>query len=474
MVDARASSDPDVVLAVGEAGDALTAAQLRAEAERTAAGLLELGVGPGTTVSWQLPTSRDAIVVTAALSRIGVTQNPLVPILREREVGFICRQLDTDLLIVPGIWRGFDFAAMAASLGIPYLVVDGTGPAGSADSLPPAPDRPGRWCFYTSGTTAEPKGARHTDETLRAAAGGMMARLRMGAGDVLTAVAPITHVGGIICLMASLETGMRQLLVEAFIPDRVIPFFREQGATLIGLGTPCFLAYLDHQDRHPEQAPLFPHVRAFLAGGAPTPANIHHRLTADLGAGVLSGYGLTEAPMLTWNDVDDDDDALANTEGRPVPGVELRIAPDGEILARGPQLTPGYVDPTLDRLEDGWFATGDLGTVDDRGYLRITGRAKDIIIRNMENISAKELEDLLYTHPEVADVAVIGVPDERTGERACAVVVPRHPGEPPTLAELVAHLRAAGLSDRKLPEELRLRDELPRNAMGKVMKHALR
>lgn len=474
MVEARASADPHAVLAVDERGTILTSEQLREEALRVAAGLHDIGIGRRSTVSWQLPTRRDAIVLTAALGRLGATQNPLVPILREREVGFITDQVGADMLIVPGTWRGFDYAAMAQTLGRRHLVMNGPMPDGDPRTLPATPVGPGGWRFYTSGTTAEPKGARHTDETLGAATRGMIGHLQVTATDVLPAIAPITHVGGIISLMASLITGMCQLLVEVFVPDRAIPFFRGHDATLIGLGSPCFLAYLDYAHEHPELAPLFPSVRAFLAGGAPTPAAIHHRLVAELGAGVMSGYGLTEAPMLTWNAVGDDDEALALTEGRPVPGVELRIDGAGEILARGPQLMLGYVDPRLGQRDDGWFATGDLGTIDERGYLRITGRVKDIIIRSMENVSAKEVEELLFTHPEVADAAVIGVPDERTGERVCAVVVPRHPDQPPTLADLAAHLRAAGLSNRKLPEELRLRDELPRNAMGKVMKQALR
>jgi cyclohexanecarboxylate-CoA ligase len=474
LVEARAASDPVAVLAVDENGIGLTAADLRTEALRAAAGLRRLGVGEQSSVSWQLPNRHDASVLTAALARLGATQNPLVPILREREVGFICDEVGADLLIVPGVWRGFDYAAMAGAVGRPHLVLDGPLPAGDPATLPPVPDSPGAWQFYTSGTTAAPKGARHTDETLGAATLGMIDHLQMTADDVVAPIAPITHVGGIICLMATLVTGMRQLLVEVFTAERVVPLLRANDATLIGLGTPCFLAYLDYAQHHRELTPLFPDVRAFLAGGAPTPAAIHHRLVAELGAGVMSGYGLTEAPMLTWNAVGDDDDALAHTEGFPVAGVELRVDDDGQILARGPQLMLGYVDPTLEHGDDGWFATGDLGVLDDRGYLRVTGRIKDIIIRNMENVSAKEVEDLLFTHPQVADVAVIGVPDERTGERVCAVVVARQPDQPPTLAELNEHLRAAGLSDRKLPEELRLRDELPRNAMGKVIKQALR
>src|SRR5690606_38167324 len=199
-----------------------------------------------------------------------------------------------------------------------------------------------------------------------------------------------------------------------------------------------------------------------------------------------SGYGLTEAPILTMNHRDADDRILAETEGPAVRGVRFRIVTvdgkeaepgdEGEVRAKGPQVTVGYTDPSLDAAafdEDGWFRTGDLGTLDADGNLTITGRLKDVIIRKGENISAKEVEDLLFTHPGVADVAVVGLPDPETGERACAVVVPAPGAEPLTFDEMREHLLGAGLITRKLPEQLEIVDALPRNASGKVVKFEL-
>ena len=208
----------------------------------------------------------------------------------------------------------------------------------------------------------------------------------------------------------------------------------------------------------------------------------------EMGAPICSGYGLTECPVPVMNGVEDPDDKRAHTEGRASPpGAEIRIVKldgtiaaageEGEVRVRAPQVCLGYWDAALDADAfdaDGFFRTGDLGILDAEGYLSISGRLKDVIIRKGENISAKEVEDLLYTHEQVADVAVIGVPDPNAGERACAVVVPADPLLSLTLADVVAHLTAAGLMRQKLPERLELVDALPRNPTGKVLKHELR
>ncbi len=210
--------------------------------------------------------------------------------------------------------------------------------------------------------------------------------------------------------------------------------------TVAGAGTPFHMAYLAAQRDDPS-TPLFPNLRLCTGGGAPKPPQLHYDCKAELGGvGIVSGYGLTEAPIIAMAWTDDTDEVLAETEGRATRGVQLRavtidgtvcgVGEEGEIRAKGPQLMKGYLDSALDAAafdEDGWFRSGDLGTLDAQGNVRITGRVKDIIIRNMENISAKELEDILFTHPKVADVAVVGLPDARTGERACAVVVPKDP-----------------------------------------------
>jgi acyl-CoA synthetase (AMP-forming)/AMP-acid ligase II len=273
--------------------------------------------------------------------------------------------------------------------------------------------------------------------------------------------------------------------MESFHPDRTPEVLGREHVTLAGAGTVFHQAYLAHQRRHPQ--PVFPHVRGFPGGGAPKPPALVAEMREAFGAPVLSGYGLTEAPVLTMASVGDSDDELARSEGKPMTGVELRFVTldggvavpgeEGEIRARAPQLMRGYLDASLDADafdEDGFFRTGDLGRLDDKGNVVITGRVKDIIIRKGENVSAKEVEDLLYTHPKVGDVAVIGLGDARSGERVCAVVQTAEGESPVTFEEMVQHLSAAGLMTRKLPEQLEVVDAIPRNPAGKVLKHVLR
>jgi cyclohexanecarboxylate-CoA ligase len=299
-------------------------------------------------------------------------------------------------------------------------------------------------------------------------------------------VFPFTHIGGITWLFASLLVGSGNVITEAFDPVATPALLQREDVTLAGSGTPFHLAYLAAQRAAPDR-PLFPSVRAFPGGGAPKPPQLHHDVKAELGGvGVVSGYGLTEAPLLTMGSVEDDDDALARTEGRPMSGVALRAVTtdgrvagpgeEGEVRAKAPQVMVGYVDAALDADafdDEGWFRTGDLGRLEPGGLV-VTGRLKDVIIRKGENISAKEVEDLVYTHPKVADVAVVGLPDPVLGERSCAVVVCRDAADPLRLDELVDHLEGTGLMRQKFPEQLELVDALPRNPSGKVVKTALR
>ncbi|MHB8662178.1 MAG: class I adenylate-forming enzyme family protein [Acidimicrobiales bacterium] len=484
---------PDALFGVDEQRREVTFAQLGEAALRVAAGLAARGIDAGSVVSWQLPSWIEAATLTLALCRLGATQNPLIPILRSREVGFICRQAGTSLLIVPGTWRGFDYEAMARGVAadvprMDILVADRRMPEADASAPPPpATAEAGRWYFYTSGTTADPKGATHTDTTLLAATGGFVDALGLSDRDRVSLVIPITHIGGIIHVLASLVTGGASVFAEVFDGGATALHLRESGATIVPGGPPFVRAFLDFEDGHPDLRPLFPRARAMTHGGSPKPPSLVHQARDRFGLPIVSGYGMTECPMSVWNRPEDDDDDLATTEGEPVPGVDLLIVKqdeeraaageEGEVRLRGPQLMTGYVDGALDASafdDAGYFRSGDLGTIDERGRVNITGRMKDIIIRNMENISATEVENLLYTHPKVAEVAVIGISDPVTGEHACAVVVPANLHEPPRLPELQEHLRAAGLSDRKLPEQLELIDALPRNAMEKVQKADLR
>jgi len=499
LIEARAAATPDALLAHEDTGGELTFAGYRDACLRAAAGLrADHGVGAGTSVSWELPTWNESLVLVGALARLGARQNPLIPIYRHREVGFITGQSGAALLVVPTVYRGFDFEAMAREIaadraGLSVLVVDRDLPDGDPSDLPPvedppaaAADAPVRWLFYTSGTTADPKGAAHTDLTVMASALAMAECLDIRADDVSALVFPFTHIGGIGWLIASLLTGCTLLTTEAFDPVATPAFLAANDVTLAGSGTPFHLAYLAAQ-RGTDGGSIFPRIRSYPGGGAPKPPQLHHDLKAEIGGiGIVSGYGLTEAPIVVMATTDDPDGKLADTEGRPTPGVELvvvaldgtRAGPgvEGEIRLKGPQVIRGYLDPSLDAEafdEEGYFRSGDLGMVDEDGYVTITGRLKDVIIRHGENISAKEVEDLLYSHPAVADVAVIGLPDPRTGERACAVVAVAE-GQEFDFAAMGEFLRGSGLRTNAIPEQLELVDAVPRNPAGKILKHTLR
>ena len=341
LIERRAAETPDAQMAVDERGETLTFAGLRDRAERTAAGLAEMGVGEGTVVSWQLPTWIESMVLVGALARLQAVQNPILHIYREREVGFIIRQASSKLLLVPSEFRGFDFEQMARSLAegtdTQVLVVDRNLPEADPSSLPPPPpttnaeDAPVRWLFYTSGTTSDPKGAQHTDHTIAATARGMCERLELMADDRNALAFPFTHIGGIIWMFSGLMEGFSNILMEAFDPVGTPEVLQREGVTLAGSGTPFHMAYLAAQRKNPD-TPLFPNVRVFPGGGAPKPPQLHYDIKRELGGvGIASGYGLTEAPILTMSSIHDDDEALANTEGSAMPGVELRaVTIEGE------------------------------------------------------------------------------------------------------------------------------------------------
>jgi len=498
LIAKRAEATPDALVMVDERDREVSFASLRDQAERIAAGLAAAGLGPGDAVSWVLPSRIDTVLLVTALSRLSVVQNPCLPIYGERELSFVTRQTGARMLVHPGKFRGVDYGVLAKSLRAdrPELEVldlsEGL-PDGDPGKLPPPPadvgasDAPVRWVFYTSGTTSDPKGARHTDATLHAKSLGMANVLDLKDDDRIALVFPISHIGGIGWFFSALMSGAGMIMIEVFAPEDTIPILAKHGVTQATAGTVFHQAYLEHQRRDPA-SPLFPRIRAFPGGAAPKPPQLHYDLVAEMGGvGIVSGYGLTECPIIAMNTTRCAPDKLAHTEGRVNPpeakmrivtlaGEEAGPGVEGEIRAFGPQLCKGYVDDSLNEAafdEQGYFRTGDLGYVDEDGYIVITGRLKDVIIRKGENISAQELEDLLYHHPKIADVAVIGVPDPASGERVCAVVQCT-PGESLGFDEMVAFLLDKELMKQKLPEQLELIEEIPRNPAGKILKKDLR
>ena len=494
LIEARAAATPDATMLLDEHDRVLTFAAYAEAVADTAARLVALGAEPGTVVAWQLPTRIETVVLTGALARLGVVQVPVLPIHRERELRFMLTQSGARALCVPGEWRGYDYLALATRVhgeigGFTTIVCDPEPVADPAPGLPCAPDdgESVRWVYYSSGTTSDPKGARITDRAAMASGLAMASAQRYRPSDRYGIAFPFTHIGGLTNLTAVLQRGFALILLEAFDPATAVDVFARHGATVVGGGPAFYRAYLEQQRLRPGRS-ILPDLRTMVGGGAPMPPTMHAEVRDEIGGrGCAHGYGMTETcSILALNDPEDTDDHLAHTVGRVVPGMSARVVvrsgaeadpgATGEVQVRGALLMEGYVDPALDAdafTDDGWFRTGDLGSIDEDGYLRITGRTKDVIIRKGENVSATEVEDLLYTHPAVADVAVIGVPDEERGEMVCAVIVVEAGHRAPSVAELGGHLTEAGLMRQKQPERVEVRAAIPRNAAGKALKQQL-
>jgi cyclohexanecarboxylate-CoA ligase len=394
LVDRRAGQSPDHPMLIDDQGRRITFAEFKAWAERVAAGFLELGVREGTPVTWQLHTGMETVVVSMALSRLGAVQNPIIPIYRDREVGFLLRETGAEFFLVPGTWRSFDYEQMAVRLAKdlerpPQVVVvydslseadpvilapppDGSPPDGVAGLA--GVEQPVRWIYSTSGTTSDPKGVRHTDATLIAGGGAL-----------------------------------------AVAMDQAVEILRRHGATMAGGSTAFYTAFLNEQRKHPDR-PIVPTLRLLSGGGAPKPPEVFFEVKRELHIPVVHGMGMTEVPMAVMGTPHDTDEQLAYTDGKPVQGAEIRIvgddgrpAPtgvDGELRVRGPMVCKGYTRPDVTAQafdDDGFFRSGDLAHIRPDGHVVITGRIKDIIIRKGENIGAKEIEDLLYQHPKVAE-----------------------------------------------------------------------
>jgi cyclohexanecarboxylate-CoA ligase len=499
LLERRVAETPDQPMLIDATDRRVTFAEFKAWAERVAAGLQALGVGSGSHVTWQLPTRIETIVASFALSRLDAIQNPIIQIYRDREVGFAVRQTKADLVLVPGTWRGFDYVEMIERLTADLepkpqiLVAYDSLPEGDPSTLPPLRPTPGtdddapvRWIYYTSGTTSDPKGVQHTDATLIAGGIGMARALDMGPTDVGTIAFPYAHIGGPDYIVTVLAQGFPVVLLETFSVAEAIEVFRRHGATMAGGSTAFYVTFVNEQRKQPD-TPLIPTLRMLSGGGAPKPPEVFFEVRRELGIPVAHGYGMTECPMIAQGGPHDTDDQLAYTEGAPVyrcqvsivdaDGNDVADGSEGEVRLTGPMLFKGYTDEALDADAfdaQGRFRTGDLAVRRTDGHITLTGRLKDVIIRKGENISAKEVEDVLYLHPKVGAVAVVGLPDRERGELVCACVEPAPGQEPLTFDEMVGWCKESGLMMQKIPERLENYPELPRNATLKILKFQLR
>jgi cyclohexanecarboxylate-CoA ligase len=510
-LDAAVASDPErlAITAVridGRGERSMTYAELAAAADRVAIGLHRLGVRAGDVVAVQLANWWEFTVTYLACARIGAVMNPLMHIFRERELAFMLAHGEASVAIIPSSFRGHDFPAMYAGLRaqLPALqhvvVVDDDGPDGFAARLSepaweneadsrriltatrPAPDDVTQ-LIYTSGTTGEPKGVMHSSNTLFSNIGPYAERLGLGGDDVVLMASPMAHQTGFMYgLMMPVILGCRAVLLDVWDATRAVALIGDHRATFTMASTP-FLADLTEQVADGPGA--VPSLRTFLCAGAPIPGPLVERAQRVLEATIVSAWGMSENGAVTTTLLDDEPRRAVETDGCPLPGAEVKVVdasgrevPVGEpgrLLVRACSNFGGYLKRAhLNAIDDdGWFDTGDLARLDERGYIRITGRSKDVIIRGGENIPVVEIEGLLYRHPAVAQVAIVAVPDERLGERACAVIVPRR-GATLTFDEMIDFLTGERIAKNYLPERLLVVDSMPTTPSGKIQKFKLR
>jgi acyl-CoA synthetase (AMP-forming)/AMP-acid ligase II len=506
-----ARETPDRV-AVIDGGEVRTFRQVFDDAMSLVAVLHELGMVHGDVLSFQLPNWRETMVINLAASLGGFVVNPIVPIYRDAEVGFILKNSRTRVLFVPETFRGFDYLAMVERLRpeLPALqeviVVRGGRPGYpsylsslTAQQGVPRPEfsthpdeatgvdpNDVKLLLYTSGTTGNPKGVLHSHNTLRSEVDAVTNFWKLSQDDVILMPSPVTHITGYLyALEMAFALGAPVVFMDRWNAACAAELVVEHGVT-VSIGATPFLAELVAELE--SQRVTLPSLRLFACGGAPVPTEVVRRANNVLpNCLVFRVYGSSEAPTITVGVAAGDpaelgastDGCIINHEVRIVDAVNGELLPDGkegEILTRGPEVMLGYThwEDMLDAFdEDGFFRTGDLGFISHDRYITISGRKKDLIIRGGENISAKEIEDVLYRHPAVAEAAVVAMPHLRMGETPAAFVVLR-PGTALTFEEMTAFLEEARLARQKIPERLFAVDRMPRTASGKVLKHVLR
>ena len=482
---------------------ALTYAALSQRVDRIAAGLAQLGVGRHDVVSMQLPNWWQFIALHLAALRLGAITNPVMPIFREREMSFMLRLAESKVLVIPREFRGFNYQAMAEAIRpvLPalahVLVIGGEGesafePLIDASSGPDATarfaaSRPGPddvvEILYTSGTTGEPKGVMHTSNTLYANVEPYCARMALDENDTILMASPLAHQTGFLYgIMGPLYLGGKVVLQDIWNPGKAVDLIAAEGVTFTMASTPFLSDLTDEAAKRPADVRS---LRTFLSAGAPIPRALVRRAAEHLGANIISAWGMTENGAVTTTKIGDLPEKTFETDGCPLEGMEIRVVDDmgtvlpadaeGRLQARGSSNFVGYLKhPELFATDpEGWFDTGDLARIDADGYVRITGRTKDVIIRGGENVPVVEVEGLIYQHPGIQEVAVVAMPDPRLGERACAFAVLRD-GARLSFPELVAFLRERHLAPNYLPERLELVEALPKTPSGKIQKVVLR
>ncbi|THJ75652.1 AMP-binding protein [Candidatus Frankia alpina] len=488
----------------------ITYGEFRKRTVRLAAGLASVGVGLGDRVAVQLPNWTEFPLVAAALSRLGAITVPIMLIYRDDEVGYVLEHSAAVAAVTADAFRGFGHRAMFQSLkpgcasleriivaraegdlagataleslyaeGNPADLEAGLGPDSSPDD--------GFLIVYTSGTTSRPKGCFHTFNTLRASAAAIAASLRYTSEDVQFGPSPITHSTGMVTsVVLPLLAGASSHLMEAWDPQEGLARIERYGCTVTVSATPFLQMLMTAYDpaKHDPSS-----IRAWICAGSPIPGAVVERAGEVLArCRTLSLYGRSENFLTTMCTLEDPPQRAVTSDGSALAGARVKVVgPDGLEVPRGEEGDLAYKGPShmIEYFRDeeqtaalftpeGFSRSGDLGRMDADGFIRVTGRIKDIIIRGGMNISAREIEDHLLSHPAIATVAVVGMPDERLGEKACAFVVLAPGADSLELNDVTDYLRAQRVAVQKMPERLEIVSALPMTATGKVQKHILR
>ncbi len=505
LVDAARNAlakDPDHLLLI-EGDRRLTRREAWDQALRLSSFFLSRGLKPGDVVSFSLPNWVESAVIGLAARMCGLVINPVPPIYRESEMAYILADCGAKMLFIPGTFRKHDYAAMMAGLRaqLPDLkdvvVVRDSAPLSWDDALalPPVAEAalpkvdPASVVIvmYTSGTTGKPKGVLHSHYSYDHRVRAMGEAWKIGPEDVVFMPSPVTHITGAIWAFdMTWVHGSTSVLMDVWTAEEGIACIENNRCTVNGGATPFLQSLLDTTSNRPE---ALASLRLFFCGGTTVSPDLIRTAAATFpNCLFFRCFGSTEMVTATLGIRDRAQaDLGADTDGEIVYPAELKIVdpagdtplPDGEegeIIARGPGLFLGYTHPEDNdgNFDDnGFFRMGDLGRIEQQNYIVITGRKKDIIIRSGENISPKEVEDLLYLHPAVAEVAIVAMPSTKTGEMGCAFIIPR-PGQTIDLPEIRRFLDEQGLARQKFPEHLMLVDDLPRVPSGKVRKDELR
>jgi acyl-CoA synthetase (AMP-forming)/AMP-acid ligase II len=487
---------------VDDGGRRKSYADLERDATALAVHLVDHGVCPGDVVSVQLPNRYEAVVAAVAIQKAAAVINTLLPGYREKELRHILHTACPKAIITPVEYRGFSYPSMIealardAGMDVHHIVVGGRdyrGQAAMDDILntlgPHNIDLPNTALagavselIFTSGTEAEPKAIMHTERTANFSMRVAYGDQSMTGDDVVWMPSPVGHSTGFnYGLRMALYMGLKLVLQDQWNPSVACDLITAEGCSYTLAATTFLKDLVEEANR---RSVRLDSMQRFGCGGAPVPPELVDAAT-ECGVRVLRLYGSTEVLVGTWNRPDDPIQNRRDTDGRPMSHVEVELRDEegrtvsrgspGEIYTRGPNTCVGYYrDPvrTTATFQDGWVRSGDVAVMDNAGCVTIVGRKKEIIIRGGLNIAPREIEDLIGRFPEVSRTAVVGLPDDRLGERACACVVLRD-GAELAFGTLVDRLRRIGLADYKLPERLEILPELPATASGKVRKHEI-